>query len=189
MPRFHRRRRFGRSTPTPVTSSTCVMKRKSKCRACNGILAKGDTATRLRLKKSYQQPCTACGHKPAKLKYFHTACVPSDINKAMGYDPAMHAGAPSAAASSAVPPPPKPKTSAELDLEAIASLEAALVCRSRGKMRLNPTTRKMELPPELEKAFKTVNGIKARVLRPGTPGEGEAATNVCIKKLVDLIFS
>lgn len=180
MPRFaYRRRRFGSRSRSAVTQSTCVLTRKSKCRACGGHLAKGDTVTRLRLKKRFQLPCTGCGHKPAKLKYFHTACTPSDINVAMGYDPAMHAGPTHAAPSGgAVPPPPKPKTTQDLDLEALAALEAAMIARA--KLR--------GITPAMEKAFKTFQNIKARVLRPGTPGEGEAATNVALKKIVDLVF-
>jgi hypothetical protein len=152
------------------------MTRKSTCRHCGQAIAKGDTATRLRLKKRFQQPCTGCGHKPAKLKYFHTACCPTDINLAMGYDPAMHAGAPSATCSA--PPPPKPKTLEDINLEALASLEAAVVAKAQ----------KRGVTPEMEKAFKTFQNIKARVLRPGTPGEGEAAINVALKRIIDLVF-
>jgi hypothetical protein len=177
MPRFNRRRRFGTSRAA-VTQSLCILKRKSKCRACGQPLALGDTVTRLRLKKSFQMPCTGCGHKPSKLKYFHTACVPADINKAMGYDPAMHTGTAHAAPGNSVPPPPKPRTLEDINLEALAALEAAVIAKAK----------KRGVTPEMEKAFKTFQNIKARVLRPGTPGEAEAATNVALKKIIDLVF-
>lgn len=185
MPRRFRRR-FG--AHSAVTQSTCVLKRKSKCRGCGHSMNVGETATRLRLKKSIAaNGCPSCSRKLVKLKNFHPACCPADINKAMGYDPAAHTASTNPHAS--CPPPPKPKTSQDLDLEALATLEAALLARVRPKMRMNPLTHKMELPPDIEKAFKTFQNIKARVLRPGTPGEGEAATNVAIKRIVDLVFA
>jgi hypothetical protein len=139
-------------------------------------MAVGETCTRLRLKKAVAVVgCVTCSRKLTKLKNYHPACCPPDINKAMGYDPAAHA---SATAGAAVPPPPKPKTIQDTDLEALSSLEAALLARAR----------RNGITPAMDKAFKTFNNIKARVLRPGTLGEGEAATNVALKKIIDLVW-
>lgn len=198
MPRAFRRRRFGTRSRSAVTQSTCILARKAKCRGCGGKLAKGDTAARLRLKKSFQAPCTACGHKPAKLKYFHPHCVPADINKAMGYDPAANTAAHThvpPSAGGAVPPPPKPKSIQDLSLEALSSLEAALIAKSPA-LGINAQHTKAHPAHvagckacEVEKAFKTYQNIKARVLRPGTPAEGETATTVALKRIIDLVFT
>jgi hypothetical protein len=107
----------------------------------------------------------------------------------MGYDPAAHVGHAHASQGAAVPPPMKPKTQSDLNLEALASLEAALVCKVKPLMRLNMTTKKMELPPEIEKQFKTFQGIKARVLRPGTEAEGEVALPIALKRIIDMIYN
>lgn len=138
-------------------------------------MAVGETCTRLRLKKALAIfGCVTCSRRLVKLKNYHTACCPPDINKAMGYDPAAH----QASVNHTVPPPPKPKTTQDLDLEALASLEAALLGRARAR----------GVTPEMKKAFATFNNIKARVLRPGTPGEGEAATCVSLKRIIDMVF-
>jgi len=151
-----------------------VMKRTGKCRGCGGVLTAGETVVRLRLKKTFQAPCNGCGHKPAKLKVFHTHCVPSDINRAMGVDPTRAPQAP----GGAVPPPAKPQTPEDAALVALSALEHALKVRAARR----------GVTPELEKAFKTFQGIKARVLRPGTPAEGETAECIAIKRIVDLVY-
>lgn len=179
MPRFaRRRRRFGAGgSRAVVTQSTAILKRKTKCRACGLAMNVGETATRLRLKKAIAAVgCVTCSRKLTKLKTYHVACCPADINKAMGYDPNAHA---SHSAGASIPPPPKPKTVEDLNLEALATLEAALLARAR----------RSGITPEMEKGFKTFQNIKARVLRPGTPGEGEAATNVALKRIIDLVFA
>lgn len=171
---------------------TVVLKRKTKCRACLQAMAAGETAVRLRLKKSIAAVgCPTCSRKLVKLKNFHTTCAPVDINKAMGYDASAHQHVPTPGApdTSSVPPPPKPKSQQDLNLEALASLEAALVCKVKPLLKLNPTTRKMELPPDVEKQFKTLQGIKARVLRPGTEAEGEVALPIALKRIIDMVYN
>jgi hypothetical protein len=165
-----------------VTQSQATLKKATRCRACRGIIDAGDVLVRLRLKKKYQGACTGCGHRRPKLKYFHLHCVPVDINQAMGFDPAASAGPSySAPVGGAVPPPPKPQTPEEAALIALSSFEHALkvrVLRKHGG----------KAPPEMEKAFKTFQGIKARVLRPGTPAEGEVAVTIGLKRIIDLVF-
>ena len=183
MARFaYRRRRFGRGAAA-VTQSTTVLKRKAKCRACGGHLSKGDTVTRLRLKKKHQVPCGSCGHKPAKLKYYHTACTPADINKAMGYDPAaasQYVPPPPSSSQHQVPPPPKPLTPEEAQLIAInATIEAV-----KARCRNNP-----KIQAQLAPDFKTFSGLTARALRPGTPEEGVVAMKFALKRAIDLAFN
>lgn len=184
----YRRRRFGgprRAASTPVMQSTGVQaKRKSKCAGCGQPINVGEQFTRLRLRKRYAIPCGTCSHMPKRAKRFHMQCVPADVNKAMGFDPTKHQAPPSdpyARPSGAVPPPPKPKTAFDTTLEAMVMLEAALVAQVR--------ERKKPMTPELDNAFKQFQNIKQRILRPGTPGEGEAALNVGLQKLVKLVLS
>lgn len=200
MPRFYRRRRFGGGggrQRTAVTRSDIPMpktKSKRKCAACKGTLTMGEAVIRLRLKKSHQHPCASCGHKPAKLKYFHASCDPGDVNKAMGYDPAAHAAATgqhhSAPSGGAVPPPPKPPTATESLIMSLASLEGAL----KLKLRDTPSAwhvvnGKRVLKPEIEKEFTTFQGIKARVLRGSTDGEVHAATSIGLQRVIKMIFN
>lgn len=168
------RRRLSRAA---VTSAEIVLPRKSKCAACRVSLAIGDTVLRLRLKKAYQVPCTGCGHKPSKLKFFHLACAPDDINQAMGHDPAAHAATVSTGGACA--PPPKPKTVAVLELEALVALEACVRARAA----------KAGITDRMRKEFLTYTNIKARVLRPGTPGEGEAATSMALQRIIKMVFA
>ena len=185
MPRrgYYRRRRFGHGGPRAVvTQSTCVLKRKSKCRACGMAMGVGETCTRLRLNKAIAVVgCVTCSRKLTKLKNFHPACCPADINKAMGYDPAAacadHA---TASAGAAVPPPPKPKSTSDLKIDAILTIEAALVAGIRDRSIPKGT----ELDGELVK----INSLKQRIVRGSTPGESEAAANVTLKRLIDLVF-
>ena len=173
--RFARRRRFG--TKAAVTSAEISLPRKSKCAECKQPLVVGELVLRLRLKKAYQVPCTGCGHKPSKLKFFHPACAPDDINKAMGHDPAV--AAVNVAGSDACAPPAKPKTIESLDLAALVALASCVVARAARK----------GVTPENEKAFQTFQNIKARVLRPGTPGEGEVATSIALQRIIKMVFA
>ena len=170
-----RRRSYG--SKAAVTSAEIVLPRKSKCAACRVSLAIGDTVLRLRLKKQYQVPCTGCGHKPGKLKFFHLACAPDDINKAMGHDPVAHAAAESTGGACA--PPPKPKTVATLELEALVAFEACVRARAT----------QVGITAQIAKEFATYERIKARVLRPGTPAEGEVSTSLALQRIVKMVFA
>jgi hypothetical protein len=155
-----------------------IQKRSTKCKGCGGVIAVGEQSVRLRLKKSYRHPCATCNQTPPGAKRFHVACLPTDINAAMGYTgqaPVQPAYNPRQASA---PPPPLPPSLQDLSLTAIAALEAACVAKAR----------KMGVTPEMEKGFKTFQNIKARVLKPGTEGEGEAATTVALKRIIDLVF-
>lgn len=181
---MRRSRRFGRAPRAAVTRSDIPMpklKSRRKCASCGQILTTGEAVVRLRLKKLFQQPCTVCSHKPTKLKFFHAACCPPDINAAMGYDPNVVNAAPQTPRPGApVAPPPKPQTPEDAALAALVSLEHALKIKA-SKMRV--------IPPDLEAKFKTFQGIKARVLRPGSPAEGETATALALKRIVDMVFA
>lgn len=136
---------------------------------------------RLRLQKRYRKPCVTCGAEPKGARRYHPACLPVDLNKAMGFDPnAVSAGTYVPPPSTAAPPPPVPKTTVDLKVESILVFEAALVSGIRDGSIVRS--------PELEKAIGTINSLKQRVVRPGTEGEGVAATNVVLKKLIDLVF-
>lgn len=185
-----RRNRFRRSgfgtRRQAITRSDIPMpktKSRRKCAACAQILTMGEPIVRLRLKKAFQLPCSGCGHLPAKLKFFHAACVPGDINKAMGYDPNAHGHGttppPSASYGGAVPPPPKPKTPEQYALEALAALEQAVIARAQ----------RQGVTKEMEAAFKQFQGIKARVLRPGTPAEGETATSIALQRIIKMVYA
>jgi hypothetical protein len=182
--------------------------RRSKCAGCGLHIDLGDPFTRLRLKKAYRFPCVTCAAKPKGSKRFHVACLPSDWNKAMGYDPAAHVHqtvscvncsftqstpfgkhCPNCgerpdtrkSAGGAVAPPPKPKSASELSVAAILALEGALNAQLRERSKVRT--------PELESEFKKLQGIKARIVRPGTQGEEQAATVVAIQRLVKLVWS
>lgn len=64
---------------------------------------------------------------------------------------------------------------------ALAALENALVLKAAQKPGF--------ITPEVEKQFKTFEGIKARALRPGTADEGETATSIAIQRLVKMVYS
>jgi hypothetical protein len=181
MPYHRRRRRFGHRGPRAVvTQSTAVLKRKSKCRGCGQTLNVGESVTRLRLRKSVAVVgCVTCSRRLVKLKNFHPACCPADINKAMGYDPAAHASQP-VPPSHSVPPPPRPKTTTDLKIDAILMMEAALAAGIRD--------RSIPKGPELDSELNKLNGLKQRIVRGSTPGESDAAANVTLKRLVDIVF-
>lgn len=180
--RFRRGRRFGGPrVKTAVTESNIPMpktKSRRKCAACSQHLTVGEPVTRLRLKKSFQHPCSSCGHKPAKLKYFHAACKPSDINKAMGYDPAQHGTIPTGAGG-AVPPPPKPMTIEERQLAALVAIEQVVGARAAS----DPRWKK-----EAAALLNTYQGCKARALRGSTDGEMNVGMKMALKKAIDLVF-
>lgn len=183
-----RRRRFSfggartrRGSGDAVTRSDVPMpktKSRRRCAGCNIHLELGEAVVRLRLKKRFQQPCSVCSHKPAKLKFFHVACVPADINKAMGFDPTSNGHAVAGGACAA---PPKPMSAADAALAALAAIDKAI-------------GRKLAEQPSLQKdaafaaTFKTYQGCKARALRPGTESEGTVAMKMAIKKILDLVF-
>lgn len=199
---YHRRRRFGTRSRTAVTSSTLTLGTRTdkrtgrekhfKCKACKARLMPGDNVIRLRLKKIYQQPCLTCGHKPTKLKYFHVACAPQDINKAMGFDlNAANAAAQNAALGGNMPdpgrhahqvaPPPKPQTALDAVMSALVGVENAL----KRRIAENPA---LQRDVELAALLKTYNGCKARFLRPGTDKEGDVAMKMTLKKCIDIVF-
>lgn len=188
-----KRRSTFRSRQAVTRSDIPMPKTKSrrKCAVCKTHLSVGESIVRLRLKKQYQMPCSTCGTKPGKLKFFHPTCCPSDINKAMGYD--ANAGQQTPAdvpTHHSVPPPPKPPTAEEALVTSIAGLENALIL----KLRATPAAwelrdGKRKLKPEIEKAFETFQGIKARVLRGSTEGEIHAATSLALQRVIKLVFA
>jgi hypothetical protein len=147
---------------------------KTKCAHCGGAIHAGESAVMAQVRKAARTPCSSCGQTPTPRKYFHASCVPADLNKAMGVS-----AAPGAATGGAVPPPPKPMSVEEHMLNALATLEAALVAK----------VQKQGITPELEKAFSTFQGIKARVLRPGTAHEGDTATSIALQKIIKMVFA
>ncbi len=180
--RFSRRSRFGRrrASAVPVTRSDVPMpktKSRRKCNACGVHLEVGEAVVRLRLKKRFQQPCSVCSHKPAKLKFFHVACCPTDINKCMGYDPnAGHANAPTACA-----PPPKPMSALDASFAALVGFENAL----KRRIAENPALIKDK---EFEASFKKYQGCKAHALRQNNDAEAGVALKMALKRSLDLIF-
>lgn len=193
MSRFRRGR--SRRASSPVTESRTTARKRSKCKGCGLTFEKGDLVVRLRLRKTHREPCATCGHRLLGVRFYHPSCVPADVNKAMGYDPSKHVhNAPPAAAT--VPPPPKPPTPHEAALSALVSLEHALTLKLARDPRAWVTVNdaktgrpKRVLAPEHEKAHARLQGIKARVLRPGTPAEGEVATSLALQQLVKMVFS
>lgn len=187
---YRRRNRFGR-TPrqkSGVSRSNITARKRGKCKACAGYFQQGDTIVKLRLKKYLRMPCGGCGKKPIGSKSYHPNCVPADINAAMGYDPTKHQH--NTPAASTVAPPPKPPTALDASVAALASLEHALVLKLRDTPKAwTINNGKRALLPEYEKAFNTLQGLKARVLRPGTPEEGEVATSVFLQRIVKLVYA
>lgn len=181
-------RNFSRPTRDVISISTVTQRKKKKCATCGDEMPPGTDLYRIRTRKAYRTPCSTCGQKPARVKYFHNtlACQPLDPYVAMHVDRtgAAQQAAPapdphrSHGAGNAVPPPPKPPTLEEVNLEALVKLEAAVIFKAQRK----------GITPELEKAFKTFQGLKARVLRPGTEAEGEVAVKVALKRVIDLVY-
>ena len=190
---YRRRARFGGfgggRQVTPITSTRITQaRRRTKCKGCGGFINVGDAAIRVRFKKAFRLPCGSCSTVPRGVKRFHEACLPSDLNKAMGYNPAQHVH--NAPASHTVPPPPKPPNAGEAALAALAALENALVL----KLRDTPAAwtvkdGKRVLTPEWESAFKKAQALKARALYPGTPAEGETSLGFAMKQLVNMVFN
>lgn len=183
--------RFGRHRPSysmkpAVMESTPILASKKKCKACGLYVAAGETALRLRLRSQFRGPCQSCGTQPKGVKYFHTACRPLDLNKAMGYDP--NAGqapfTPPPQQPVAPPPaaaPPKPKTAAEQTIEALGMLEAALIAQLK--------QRKVTLTPEMDASFRKFQGMKSHVLRGANAHEELNATKLALKRIIDIAWN
>lgn len=179
---YHRRRRFGQGA---VLQSTMTAKRKAKCRGCNNTFEKGETVVRLRLRKSFRQPCATCGHKLLGVRWYHTGCVPANIEKAMGWDPnAQRAAAtppPPVNKGGAVPPPPKPQSAADAQLGALLSIENAL------KRRLAESPA-LQNDPQLAKTLATYNSCKAHALRNANDNEARLGLKNALKRALDLVY-
>lgn len=178
--RRFRRPRFGGHAPKPAVSQRQVMpKKRTRCKGCGGWINPGETAIKLRLGKRFRHPCSSCKQQPPGAKKYHVQCVPADVNAAMGYDPAAHAARPVAAHS--VAPPPKPPEPHEAALAALAALQHALVLKAARKGDA--------FVKEIEGQFKTIQGLTARAVRPGTPAEGETAASIALQRLIKLVYS
>lgn len=187
--RMHGRPRFGRPARMPIKVIELIRTGKNgACDACGTAIPLGDTYVQLRMQTWARLPCAHCNQTPLKMRKYHKACVPTDINKAMGYDPTIHQAHSSVAPGFVPPPthqvapPPKPKTSKELQIEGLLVLEGALSAAFR-----EGVVNKKD--PAVEKAVSTLNGIKARIIQPGSQGEQDAAINVALKKIIDLVFA
>lgn len=183
---YRRRRSWGgtrtRGSQAAVTSSSVPMpktKSRRKCAACNIHLDVGESVVRLRLKKRFQQPCSVCSHKPAKLKFFHAACAPTDINRAMGYDPNAGAAGP-IPNGNAVAPPPKPMSAKDAALGALVAIDKAIGRRLA-------ENRALQEDKEFAATYQTYIGCKERALRPGTDAEGAIALKMAMKKALNLL--
>lgn len=179
---YNRRRRFASRAGAPAQPvrethrGACPYKRQ-RCSGCRGFILAGESCVRFALAKRYRTRCDKCGAEPRGARWFHDpACVPADVNKAMGYDPVNVN--PSAAVPSAAPPP-KVLNARDLQLEALVHLEAAVVAKARER----------GVTPEMEKAFKTFSAIKARVLRPTTVEEGDVSVTMALKRIIDLVYT
>jgi len=184
MQHYHRRR-FGGASLIAVKVILKVRKgKRGRCDACGLHVEVGDAYTVLKLDKRFAPPCASCSLVPKLSKRFHTACVPPDVNAAMGYDPDKTAPAyvpPPCRPSGAVPPPPKPLSAFELTLTALLAVETAL----KRRIAENPA---LINNADLEATLKTYNGCKARALRPGTDPEGHVALKMSLKRAIDLVF-
>lgn len=191
MRRRFRHPHFGSRQPrrNPIKETSGIQTgRGSTCQHCRIKIKPGEQYVRFQLAKAFRVPCATCGTTPKRAKRYHPACRPTDVNKAMNYNPnaasAPFAPPPPTAqrdpTGGAVPPPPKPKSSAELRVESIILLEAALAAGIR--------ERNVVKTPELSKAFEQLKDIKARIARPGTPGEEEAAINVAVMRAYKMVF-
>jgi hypothetical protein len=163
-----------------VTVKTVFPKRAGKCAGCKQRIEPGAEARQVRLGKRFRLACTGCGKVPVGKKKFHPTCVPADLNKTMGYDPSRFVTAPVyTAPTHAVAPPPKPPTFDELALASLLALEKAMAFKQVSAKNA----------PAVRDALAKYQKIKARALRPGTPGEGEVATSLAIQQLVKLVFA
>ncbi len=190
------KQRFRRSVKAPVEQKTTLVNpgvskttglRRSpgKCRACGKKFTIGESIVLVQLRKVYRTPCATCGKKPIGKKKYHAACVPTDLNKAMDFDPAKVPppfdpyAQPIPPPVAKVAPPPKPPTFNDLALGALLALEKAMA------FKVVPPAKKAEC----EAAIAKYKLIKARALRPGTPQEGEVATFLAIQQLVKTVFT
>jgi hypothetical protein len=198
MPR--RRSRFGRTSgPKPaVKQSNLRQRRRGACKGCGMTIEAGDPIVKLTLRKVHRVPCVTCSHVPVGTKRYHPGCVPSDINKAMGYDPLARARqaahqhtAPTPSVTAA--PPPKPQSTADAQLAALLALEHALMLKLKNDPNawtIKPVNGlpKRVLKDEIESEFKTIQGIKARAVRPGTEAEGAVAMKMAFTRLLKLAY-
>lgn len=181
---YRPRRRFG--ARGAVLQSTLTAKRKAKCRGCHQTFEQGDTVVRLRLRKSFRQPCVTCGHKLLGVKWFHTQCVPPDPERAMGWVPhaQQHATTPppaQPARGGAVPPPPKPQSAQDAQLGALLAIENAIKRRLAENPALaNDTT--------LNKTLATYNACKAHALRNKNDNEALLGLKNALKRALDLVY-
>lgn len=224
--RFNTGRRNSRTSPI----KEFVMKagRSTTCATCKQKVTPGDEVLKLKVKKRYRQACATCDNTTVS-RYFHNtpACIPVDKKKAMGFDPnrarTMHYNCMNCGftqhtpfgkhcgncgedpnnrknAGGAVPPPPKPKSAEDLTLEAVASLEKAVIAQMTQRKKPMPGhdpvrckgNRAAGVAPQpcaVCAEFNKWQGIKQRILRPGTPGEGDAALLVGLQRLVKLALS
>lgn len=186
---YHRRRRrFGSVNRGAVLQSTMIARKRSKCRACSLPFEKGDEVVRLRLRKTFRNPCVTCGHKLLGVRWYHPTCVPLDLNKAMGFDPAQPYGAAPATTGAPPPPPthqvsppPKPQTAADASLSALLAIENAL----KRRLAENPALAK---DVQVAKTLDTYNGCKAHALRNKNDNEARLGMKNALKRSLDLIF-
>lgn len=140
------------------------------------------------LRKQFRLPCTICGTEPRRSKWYHLACKPVDLNKAMGYNPngqqqyVPYTPPPTSSASGgAIPPPPKPLSLEDTQVTAFNAIIAAVKARAKA----NPALMK---DPQLVKDFETFKNLTARAIRPGTPDEGVTAAMVALTRSLKLVF-
>lgn len=184
---YRRRNRFGgRPQKVAIEAQPKIATKRQRCSGCTVFITPGESCTRFVLRKQYRRPCVSCGNEPRRSRWYHEHCKPADIdavNKAMGYNPtAAHVHDPVGTA----PPvnsaaPPKPVSAKDLTINALSQLEAALVAQLR--------ERSVPLTPELAKAFKTFQGIKGHVLRPGNVNEEHVATKNALKRIIDMAWN
>lgn len=178
---YRRRRRGFGGMKSPVMQEQKVAKKRGKCRGCKGTFEIGDTVVRLRLRKTYRQPCALCNHKLLGVRWFHVGCVPVDVNAAMGYDPnaqQTHSHTPPPSQHQ-VPPPPKPLALEDKQFKLLSDTVDVVRARVAGNRTLIA---------ELEKDFKTFQGCTARALRPGTVPEGQSALKQALLRMIKLAF-
>lgn len=177
-----RHSRFRRSAVPPITTKVVRPKRTGKCAGCGHAIVAGTDAVQLRLAKKMRFACAGCGKVPVGKRKYHVGCVPTDVNKAMGFDPSKVPSVSDPWARAAAPrvaPPPKPPSFEDLALASLLALEKALAFKTIPAAKV----------AEVEKALAKYKNIKARALRPGTPAEGEVATSLAIQQLVKLVFT
>lgn len=89
------------------------------------------------------------------------------------------------AAAAVAPIPPNPR---DASLNALVAMEKALALKAKTIGKVNPVTKRMEFPPDMQKGFDLYQKAKALALRPGTEGEEAAALRVALLTIVKLVF-